>query len=77
MAGKTVSAIALDPADKETLYIGTMYEGLYMTQDDGTTWRQVREGLPAEMGVRAILPGPDGRGFYVAADRGVFQGLKR
>ena len=33
-----VSAIAVDPADANTVYVGTAQGGLYRTQDGGITW---------------------------------------
>ncbi len=83
LAGITVTAVGLDSADEnnEHAYAGTMYEGLYVTEDGGATWRPVRDGVPATASVRAILlspalsgtKGPDGQQVYVATDQGVFR----
>jgi hypothetical protein len=84
-----VTAVGLDPVDEQVAYAGTMYEGLYITEDGGTTWRSVQSGLPATASVRAILlspalspsaslginlpKGPDGQQVYVATDQGIFR----
>jgi len=89
LAGITVTAVGLDLADERVAYAGTMYEGLYITGNGGTTWRPVRDGVPATTSVRAILlspalspsaslgvnlpKGPDGQQVYVATDQGVFR----
>ncbi len=82
LAGITVTAVGLDPTDEQVAYAGTMYEGLYITGDEGATWRPVRNGVPAKAGVRAILLSPalsetkDSAGhIYVATDQGLFRGL--
>ena len=81
LAGITVTAVGLDPVDERVAYAGTMYEGLYITGNGGTTWRPVRDGVPATTSVRAILlspalsgpKGPDGQQIYVATDQGIFR----
>jgi photosystem II stability/assembly factor-like uncharacterized protein len=81
LTGITVTAVGLDPVDEQVAYAGTMYEGLYVTEDGGTTWRPVQSGVPATASVRAILLSPalsgpkglDGRQVYVATDQGVFR----
>ncbi|MBN1808882.1 MAG: hypothetical protein JW909_07410 [Planctomycetes bacterium] len=37
--------VTMDPEDSETVYLGTDSQGLWVTHDAGTTWKQV-EGLP-------------------------------
>jgi photosystem II stability/assembly factor-like uncharacterized protein len=89
LAGITVTAVSLDPVDEQVAYAGTMYEGLYVTEDGGTTWRPAPGGVPATASVRAILlspalsgvlsvskggtKDPDGQPVYVATDQGVFR----
>jgi photosystem II stability/assembly factor-like uncharacterized protein len=84
-----VTAVSLDPVDEQVAYAGTMYEGLYVTEDGGTTWRPAPGGVPATASVRAILlspalsgvlsvskggtKDPDGQPVYVATDQGVFR----
>ena len=73
LAGITVTAVGLDPVDEQVAYAGTMYEGLYVTEDEGSTWHLEQSGVPATASVRAILPSPDGKQVYVATDQGVFR----
>jgi photosystem II stability/assembly factor-like uncharacterized protein len=87
LTGITVTAVGL--ADEQVAYAGTMYEGLYVTEDGGATWQPVRRGVPATASVRAILlspvlsgvlslskggtKGPAEQQVYVATDQGVFR----
>ena len=73
LAGITVTAIGLDPIDEQVAYAGTMYEGLYVTEDGGATWRPEQSGVLTTTSVRAILLSPDGQQVYVATDQGVFR----
>jgi photosystem II stability/assembly factor-like uncharacterized protein len=73
LAGITVTAVGLDPVDERVAYAGTMYEGLYITEDEGATWTPV-PGVPVTASVRAILPSSDGQQVYVATDQGAFRG---
>jgi photosystem II stability/assembly factor-like uncharacterized protein len=84
-----VTAVGLDPVEEQIAYAGTMYEGLYVTENGGATWRPVWHGVPATASVRAILlspalsgtkshvlslsKGPAGQQVYVATDQGVFR----
>jgi len=63
----------LDPVDEQVAYAGTIYQGLYVTEDGGATWRFERSGVPVTASVRAILLSPDGQQVYVATDQGVFR----
>ena len=40
-----VMAIAADPRDAATVYIGTHEAGVFKSADDGMTWRQINNGL--------------------------------
>jgi photosystem II stability/assembly factor-like uncharacterized protein len=57
-----ISAIALDPKDPTTIYLGTA-EGtdIYKSNDAGATWQPARSGLPhttAAAGIRALVIDP-------------------
>jgi len=71
--GEGLEGVGVDPVDEQVAYAGTMYEGLYVTEDGGATWKPVRDGVPATASVRAILLSPDGQQVYVATDQGVFR----
>jgi photosystem II stability/assembly factor-like uncharacterized protein len=73
LTGMTVTAVGLDLADEQVAYAGTMYEGLYVTEDGGATWHPEQSGVPATASVRAILLSPDGQQVYMATDQGVFR----
>jgi photosystem II stability/assembly factor-like uncharacterized protein len=69
------------PVDEQVAYAGTRYEGLYITEDGGATWRPERApssrlgqgSVPATASVRAILLSADGQQVYVATGQGVFR----
>jgi photosystem II stability/assembly factor-like uncharacterized protein len=59
-----VQALALDPADPQTIYAGTWPgRGVYRSTDGGTTWKPFDSGLPAG-GVSALTFSPDGRRLF-------------
>ena len=39
--------ILVDPADRYTLYLATAYQGVWISQDAGESWREWNEGLEA------------------------------
>ena len=52
-----VTAIAVDPADANTLYVGTAQGGLYRTQNGGTTWTPLMDSaLSLAIGAITIDP---------------------
>jgi hypothetical protein len=51
--GRT-SAIAIDPLDPNTLYVGTPAGGLWRSSDSGTTWTPLSDELP-QIGVSGIV----------------------
>ncbi len=42
----TNQLLAVDPFQDNTLYVGEWTEGLYMTTDDGATWKNIGKNLP-------------------------------
>src|SRR5712692_3570889 len=52
-----VTAIAVDPTDQQTAYVGTAQGGLYRTQDGGTTWTPLMDSAESlAIGAIAIDP---------------------
>jgi len=74
LAGMTVTALAISPADERIAFAGTRHKGLYLTDDGGATWRPVWDGRLATASVRDILFSDDGTAVYVASDQGIWQG---
>jgi hypothetical protein len=71
----SVLCIAQDPIDPNMLFLGTEY-GVHFTVDGGTTWTQLKAGLPTiaitEIAVQArendLVLSTFGRGFYIMDD---------
>jgi photosystem II stability/assembly factor-like uncharacterized protein len=43
--GKPVRTVGVSPADSQRVMAGVQYQGLYLSEDGGETWRQVTAGL--------------------------------
>ena len=41
-----INALALDPGDSKTLYVGTSFSGVFVTHDAGASWNEASRGLP-------------------------------
>lgn len=41
-----LEAIAIDPKNPETLYVGAHFAGAYKTTDGGGTWKEINRGFP-------------------------------
>jgi photosystem II stability/assembly factor-like uncharacterized protein len=67
-----VRMFAIDPAQPTRIYAGTESEGVFRSNDAGSTWQRTND-LPA-IPVRALSVADDGSGtVYVANDIGVFR----
>src|ERR1700737_3710664 len=57
-----INAVAFDPADAKTIYIGTPLGGLWRTQDGGASWTSLTDGLPmvgfTDTAVDPFIPPP-------------------
>jgi len=68
-----ITSIAIDPANTETIYIGTS-EGIFVTEDAGTNWKPVSSAGLLSNNVRHILILPkDTNHIYTATSRGIFR----
>jgi len=74
-----VEAIALDPADPDTLYVGGVEggdpSGVYRSLDGGGSWSALNAGLPiGSRDVTALITTPSGGTIYAGtATKGVYQ----
>jgi photosystem II stability/assembly factor-like uncharacterized protein len=73
LAGLSVSAVAIDGADRSILCAGTNGAGVFRSADGGRTWSESKTGL-GNLFVEAIVfdPGPP-RAVLAATDGGVFR----
>ncbi|MDQ2742234.1 MAG: glycosyl hydrolase, partial [Chloroflexota bacterium] len=59
LQGRPTQCVAGDPADPETVYCGTFGQGLWRSDDAGTTWTALG-GEALYLEVTAVAPGKDG-----------------
>ncbi|MGH7265031.1 MAG: WD40/YVTN/BNR-like repeat-containing protein, partial [Candidatus Rokuibacteriota bacterium] len=71
-----VMAIAQDPKEPSTIYVGTHAVGVLKTTDGGTTWTEVNAGL-AGLDVHGLAVDPSAPGKLHAAVREKGEGLYR
>jgi photosystem II stability/assembly factor-like uncharacterized protein len=57
LRGIGARCVAVDPRDPERVYVGTFDDGLYATDDGGSTWRQDERGL-ADRRVMSVAVSP-------------------
>ena len=60
-----VAAIAVDPIDPDRVFIGTTNHGLLLSTNGGTSWQQVKGGLPGKA-VISLAINPDDPNFMAA-----------
>ncbi|MDR7553954.1 MAG: YCF48-related protein [Armatimonadota bacterium] len=71
-----VMAIAPDPRDRRTIYVGTHEAGVFKTTDGGATWAEVNTGL-AGRDVHGLAVDPTVAGKLHAAVREQGEGIYR
>ncbi len=70
--GTVMISLAEDPITAGTFYAGTD-TGVYRSTDNGVTWTALGSGLPAGVGVSALLPaGGTGNLYAVAGQSGLY-----
>ena len=69
-------AIALDPKDPQTVYVGTHEAGAFKSTDGGTTWTEINTGL-AGLDVHGLAVDPAAPGKLHAAVREKGEGIYR
>ena len=66
----TVTALAWQEAQPDSLYAGTKHRGIWRSSDGGHTWQAV--GLTGTT-IHALLISPDGRWLYTGTESGVWR----
>jgi photosystem II stability/assembly factor-like uncharacterized protein len=68
-------ALAIDPADSNTVYVGTEDRGILISGDRAASWNDFNQGLPANSAVTAILIDPSNSSvlYAVVPGTGVFK----
>src|SRR5579859_6669925 len=54
-----IRSLAVDPGNAQNVYAGDAQNGVFVSTDGGTTWKQQQNGLPS----RALIVAPDGKPF--------------
>jgi photosystem II stability/assembly factor-like uncharacterized protein len=71
--GSTMTAIVIDPANSNILYVGFSGAGVFKSSDGGANWSPFTDGL-ANLDVRALAAAPGGRHIlYAGTAGGVFK----
>ncbi len=71
--GGSISAVAIDPLDSNTVYAGTYSAGIFKSTDGGSKWVPANVGL-ANQSVRNIaINSRDPRILYTGTDSGLFK----
>jgi photosystem II stability/assembly factor-like uncharacterized protein len=70
---KKMSSVAIDPADSQTVYVGT-FQGLLVSRDAGLTWEAAGSpGLISRNIRHIVINSTDADHLYAATGRGVFR----
>jgi len=74
VTGTTVTALALDPADSQTLYAGTFGNGLFKSVNGGASWTAANTGISLpDIAALAIDPGRSQTVYAAVSARGIFK----
>ena len=69
----TPTALAIDPVDPNTLYLGLPGEGVLKSKDGGQTWANVNSGLYLRDVASIAIDPSDSNTIYLANGAGVFK----
>lgn len=72
LTGEHPQCLALDPERPERLYCGTFGQGLYKSEDGGTSWRMVGEGI-IHAEIMAVAVAHDGTVYAGTEPSAVFR----
>lgn len=71
MASKAISAIKIDPANENIIYVGAE-DGVYKSTDSGNTWSDISSGLPSK-DVKTLLVHTDGTLYAGTRGYGIYE----
>jgi ligand-binding sensor domain-containing protein len=60
-------------ATAQTIYVGTVKQGIFSSTDGGTTWHATSSGLPQGTGVNSLAFDPDLHQLWAATTSGVYR----
>jgi len=67
-----IRSLAVDPNNPQNIYAGDASDGVFVSADGGTTWKQQQSGLPPNIAINALAFDDPGKKLYVATDAGVY-----
>src|SRR5579863_3316469 len=67
-----IRAFAVDPNNAQNIYAGDMQDGVFVSTDGGTTWKQQQNGLPPKTAINALAFNDSGKKLYAVTDVGVY-----
>ncbi|HBL27765.1 MAG TPA: hypothetical protein DD490_13085 [Acidobacteria bacterium] len=68
------NALVIDPGDPKRLYVGTVGEGVYVSEDGGATFRAMNRGLETAQVVTVLIDPTDSTKLYAGTrDHGVYR----
>src|SRR5579871_1728575 len=71
--GTSIVSLALTSLNQPTLFAGSSGQGLFRSQDDGSTWTTLKADLPAGITINSIVLDQTQIGVvYLGTDAGVF-----
>ena len=68
-------AIAINPVDPNTIYVGTWVHGIFKSDDGGANWVKLTNGLPVHTGWEFAIDPVDPDVVYVATEEAIFKSL--
>lgn len=77
LSGQDVTALAIHSFNRDTLYAWVKGDGVYSTEDGGTSWKRVPDQGPPDKDVRSLthstLPGSMKTGWlYASTPKGIY-----
>jgi photosystem II stability/assembly factor-like uncharacterized protein len=72
LTNRTISALAVDPSNRERLFAGTLEGGVFESTDAGSTWTAINTGLRNPM-VRALAIGGSPSKIFAGTDGGAYE----
>ncbi|MGH2495402.1 MAG: WD40/YVTN/BNR-like repeat-containing protein [Ktedonobacteraceae bacterium] len=67
-----IRSIAVDPNNPQNVYAGDAQDGVFVSTDGGTTWKQQQSGLQPATAIHALVFDDPGKKLYAASDAGVY-----
>jgi ligand-binding sensor domain-containing protein len=67
-----IRSLVVDPNNPQNVYAGDAQNGVFVSADGGTSWKQQQNGLPPGAPINALVFNDPGKKLYAASDAGVY-----